>query len=577
MFTKAIAKALVIVLTVGMTSLIGSPSSAMIFADSLTLSAATASQEIGETATSNSPVASILFLGQYTSDTYSVVASLVSAPAGNTRLPALRLIETTAAIVFGGDPFSPYSIGAVVASNTQAKISPKEDVNAAVGAKFQVYMDAASVAGAYVVKLTPAMLGGGGTINASALTLTIYVGVAPPQPSPEPSQSSSPNIRPLETSTPDTYTVAINVTTTSSRQLTSTSQTLEDLYINLNSYSSGAGDTSSVSAFLISAPAGNTALPILELVSTTNSKVDDSAQLDGELSNGAAITTQYAYMTGLTTPGSISSRFKLYLKNPKKVGTYVIKVQPRITSGAGTAPINGLMITFTVMRDPATYPAMAEVVISIPGDITNKSDAEINAVMGDSSEHVAVIRTVMKSSTGQTSNLDSYTASIFGPGTLGVAPLSMNMLPTRVGSSVQVRIGDAVTVHTVGIPGEVTVVISNYDGIEVGRKRLNFINIPGGYLSFIALSFSSFPEKGTPVTLSATVNLPGTVRFTTNGKTLGSCARISSGLGKPAVCRWKPPVSGQLKITATFTPSDGGIPPVTLTKDLAVGRRSGRR
>jgi len=44
-----------------------------------------------------------------------------------------------------------------------------------ISAKYKVYMNAPTVAGTYVVKLTPAVVAGGGTLNATAQTLTITV------------------------------------------------------------------------------------------------------------------------------------------------------------------------------------------------------------------------------------------------------------------------------------------------------------------------------------------------------------------------------------------------------------------
>jgi hypothetical protein len=120
--------------------------------------------------------------------------------------------------------------------------------------------------------------------------------------------------------------------------------------------------------------------------------------------------------------------------------------------------------------------------------------------------------------------------------------------------------------------------ILTFDGTEVARKMVNFVDLTNLSSAVLALSFSSFPEKGTPMQLTALVNLPGTVRFTTNGKTLGSCARVTvTGSPKTAVCQWKPPLAGSINVVARFTPTDTQITPVSTTKVLAMGRRSERR
>jgi hypothetical protein len=574
MFAKVNFKAIVTILTVGLTSLFIYPAESSVQADSLTISSATMTQELGETATAGASVASFAFLATAIGDTYSATVSLVSAPSGNTRMPVLRLIETTSAVVFTSNASSPLSLYSIISANTAVKISPPSSSGMFVYAKFQIYMDAPDKTGTYVVKVFPAIVGGGGTANALPQTITITVGGSIPVP--DPSQSLSP---PVETSTPDSYTASLNITTALPTQLTSKNQTTSDLFLNLFSYANNAGDTSSVSVLLVSAPAGSTALPVLELVQQSNSRIDDSALLNGELSPGAVISSQYAYMTGVITPGAMSARFKLYLNNPKKPGTYVIKVQPRITSGAGTAPSGGLTLTLVVSRDPDSYPVSGEVIISNPGDITNKSDAAISVTKtADSTNEVAVIRTAMKTSTGLTTLLDSYTAVITGPGVLGTAPLSTDINTTGSYRSLQVKAGDAVTVYGDGTAGTATISIATYDGTIVASKNITFVDLTNQAIAILALTFSSFPEKGTPMSLSALVNLPGSVKFTTNGKTLGSCARVTaSGTPKIAVCQWRPPTSGSINIVAKFTPSDSGIAPVSTTKLLAIGRRTGRR
>lgn len=576
MFTKAFARALVMVLTVGMTSLIAPLSVATTQADSLTISSATHSQAVGETATSSSPVATATFLGENRGDTYSVTASLVSAPAGNTRLPVLRLIETTTAIVFTTDPLNPFSTNTIISANTQAKISPSSTGAALISAKFQVYLDSPTVVGTYVVRLTPAVVGGGGVANATGQNITITVGSSTPASDSSPVAVYSP---PTETSTPDTYTAILNVTTALPTQLTSKNQTTTDLFVDFISYATTTGDTSSVTAYLVSGPAGGISLPVLELVQTSNARVDKSAKFNSALSPGYKFIGATAYMTAPPALGAMSSKFKLYLDNPKKSGTYVVKLQLRTEAGVATAPTRGLIITFTVARDPETYPETADVKISNPGDISNKSDAEIFVSKSvDTSNEVAVIRTTMLAANGGATSLDSYTAVITGPGVIGSAPLSADINTSAIGRAISVRAGDAVTVYADGTWGVATIMILTFDGTEVARKTVTFVDLTNQASAILALSFSSFPEKGTKMQLTALVNLPGTVRFTTNGKTLGSCARVTTtGSPRTAVCQWKPPLAGSINVVARFTPTDSQITPVSTTKVLAIGRRSGKR
>jgi len=152
------------------------PSQAASQADSLTLSATTAAQLTGETLTATSATTTLAFLGGNVGDTMSVSAFLTSAPAGNTVLPTLALVETASANVAATAPVVNVAAKSVLGQVAQVSASAS---TAAVSAKFAVYMNGPTIAGTYVVKLTPAVTGGGGVLNAAAQTLTITVTADP--------------------------------------------------------------------------------------------------------------------------------------------------------------------------------------------------------------------------------------------------------------------------------------------------------------------------------------------------------------------------------------------------------------
>jgi hypothetical protein len=186
MSTKTTIKriALVAVAAVGFGMLSALPSQATINQDSLVLSSATAAQTTAETKTATSAVATAYFFG-VAGDSMSVTAALVSAPAGNTSLPILQLIDTTSATVdttLGASQVAGY----LVTPNTATKVAA---ISSSVGtqARFAVFLSpdvstgltAPTVAGTYVVKLTPATVGSSGALNAAvAQLLTITVTTA---------------------------------------------------------------------------------------------------------------------------------------------------------------------------------------------------------------------------------------------------------------------------------------------------------------------------------------------------------------------------------------------------------------
>jgi trimeric autotransporter adhesin len=176
---KRVALVAVAALGLGLLSVV--PSQATSQSDSLTLSAATATQQTSETATASSAVATLTYLADDVADSMTVVASLVSAPAGNVALPVIALSETTSAHVATTLPASVAnrillnSAGAAIAANTKAFVVPAgTTVPVNVTAKFRVYLNAPTVVGTYVVRLTPAV-SGVGVLNATAQNLTITV------------------------------------------------------------------------------------------------------------------------------------------------------------------------------------------------------------------------------------------------------------------------------------------------------------------------------------------------------------------------------------------------------------------
>ncbi len=186
MSTKTTFKrvALVTVAALGFGVMSVAPSNAVINADSLTLSAATATQTTAETATATSAVVTYAFLGTASTDSASVTASLVSGPAGSTALPFLSLVETTSATI-DTRTASTKPVGSITAPNTAAVVWAAGSGTVSASATFKVFvgndsLTAPAKAGTYVVKITPATVGLSGALQgATAQTLTITVTAAP--------------------------------------------------------------------------------------------------------------------------------------------------------------------------------------------------------------------------------------------------------------------------------------------------------------------------------------------------------------------------------------------------------------
>lgn len=155
---KRIAIATVSALTFGALSAL--PSNAVHNADTLTISTNSTTITAGETATA---VATVSFLAGNSGDTITVTSSVVSLPTGAAQLAVLSVKETTSAVV------------TVSADKYSADISSTTNTLTAVSAKLDLSLVAPSVAGTYVIRLTPTVKGGGGTLNSSAVLWTVVV------------------------------------------------------------------------------------------------------------------------------------------------------------------------------------------------------------------------------------------------------------------------------------------------------------------------------------------------------------------------------------------------------------------
>ena len=157
MSTKTTFKrvALVAVAALGLGVMSVAPSNAAAQLDSLAVSLASTTQSTTETLTATSSVLTATLAGTKGVDTLTVTASIVSGPAYVQ--PILAFKESTTAEIGG--------------SGSIATVNPRDTstVTQATG-KFNVYLNAPSVVGTYVVKLTPT----GGT-NAVAVNVTIVV------------------------------------------------------------------------------------------------------------------------------------------------------------------------------------------------------------------------------------------------------------------------------------------------------------------------------------------------------------------------------------------------------------------
>jgi hypothetical protein len=83
--------------------------------------------------------------------------------------------------------------------------------------------------------------------------------------------------------------------------------------------------------------------------------------------------------------------------------------------------------------------------------------------------------------------------------------------------------------------------------------------------------------KGTPIAVTASVNVTGRVSFYINGKPIGGCA--SRHTTSSVSCTWKPTTQGQsVTLSALLRPSSSNYTNARSNLlQVGVGRRTGRR
>lgn len=550
-------------------------SQAAINADALTLTSATASQLTGETATPSSAIVSYSFIVGSTSDKVSLAAYLVSAPVGNTQLPTLELVETSNAVVDTSvELTSPVNLGTQFNSQSKAFITGISSLNI-VRVSFKVYMNSPKVTGSYAIRIFP-LAESGGIINATPATLTLSVSQDPNTP-----PITSPNPAPTETATFTPYSTSLIISNTSPVQYLNETSTSQSAVATISFISSGAGETISVLAALVAAPAGNTRLPNLELLETVAGSVSSAALLNESLSLGALFPAmQPAYIRSIGHPTVVTVRFKIFMNSPSIAGTYIVKVIPAVVSGSQNTNVSGVNVSISVTENPALNREVtsASSILSTPTNLQNDSDAIITARSNaDIVNEVAVIRVSLRNRYNY-EVLETYTALITGPGVLGQAVESSNIETTGLARVLQVDPGKLLTVYADGTWGQATIFIYALSGELVATETVVFEDYSSSSVAQIGLTFSSFPKKGSPVTLTANANVGGFVRYYANDKRISGCVKVAvTGTPKKAVCRWKPSLSGVFTITAQFTPTDVSIVPSRISKDLIIGRRTGSR
>ncbi len=279
------------------------------------------------------------------------------------------------------------------------------------------------------------------------------------------------------------FSDSLTLSASTATQLTSETATASSAVATLSFLAQNVGDTLSVTASLVSAPAGNVALPNLILSETTSAEATASGSvLTSTATTGVdAGVAVLVYPKGITAATNVSAKFKVYLNGPTKVGTYVVKLTPAVVGGGGTLNATAQNLTITVSQNAATdtVAASADSFLNAGETVSATADVTVTSTKTASTSAAAgVIKVALKNANGNAVTAESFTATIAGPGILGSGAFgsgtTLDNAVVATGRALTVKNGDVVAVFPDGTSGVATVTISSAAGKVLATETLTF-------------------------------------------------------------------------------------------------------
>ena len=271
---------------------------------------------------------------------------------------------------------------------------------------------------------------------------------------------------------------SLTLSSATSTQLTDETSTASAAVATVSFLASDLGDTVTVTAYLMSAPAGNTVVPVMQVSETTSAVVRDNAAGGSALAVGAQEDDQtLSINSSANSATAVTAKLKVYMNSATVAGTYVVKLVPSVAGGGGVIDTTGVTLTITVSTNPATdtVAASATSIITTAADTTTATDATVTwPKAADTANEAAVIKVGLLNAAGVATVGESYTATIAGPGLLQSQALDGNLEAAAKGRAITVKAGDVVTVYPDGSSGVATVTISSAAGKVLATETLTF-------------------------------------------------------------------------------------------------------
>jgi hypothetical protein len=368
-----------------------------------------------------------------------------------------------------------------------------------------------------------------------------------------------------------------------------------------------ASDSIAVTASLVSAPAGNTALPVLALTETASAFIDAvsgdkpkgytvAANTGAKVVAGDAAkvtTAKFAvFIAGGATTGNTGAAAATA---PAVAGTYVVKLTPTAqgANALAASAAQTLTITVTTASSQSKVASAASTVYLASGETTTtkalKTDDSVIASKALATKAVASILVTQNSATDVATAGDgeSITATITGSGILAPASATNSNATTFTsagakGRTVIVAKGERVGVYADGASGVGTITITTAAGLLLATKTVTFFDTKPATVTAVVkkafikgdtanvekvLAITVKDSAGNPVTDSV-ITAAATDTTTTVGGA-ATCLTYNS-TDKVYYCgiAGKSAKYGKVNYTVTATGSDLAATAVTTTADV---------
>ena len=251
---------------------------------------------------------------------------------------------------------------------------------------------------------------------------------------------------------------SLTISSATAAQQTTETATAGSAVATLSFLGSLGADTMTVTASLVSGPAGNTALPVLAVSETSSAS--------------ASVPSLVATVAPTGSNVFASAKFKVYMNAPAVAGSYVVKLTPAVTGGTANATAVTLTITVTAIPSADTVAASATSILNAGETVTATADATVAASKtASTTDAAATIKVSLLNAAGSPA-VESYTATISGPGTIGAAATAAT---TAGGARIAVvKNTDVVGVFPDGNSGVATITISSAAGKVLATETVTF-------------------------------------------------------------------------------------------------------